>query len=167
MNVHDVRLIYQYTYWARDRILRAAAAVTPEQYAAPAAFPYGSLRGTLLHTLDAERSWRHMFEYGMWTPDLLEDDYPTLAVLQDAWLAEEAAMRAYLARLTDDDLQGIVAYIADTGHERRRVLWHCLLHLANHGTQHRAEAAAILTAGGASPGDLDFTLFLNEQGVHS
>jgi uncharacterized damage-inducible protein DinB len=165
MNIHDVRLIYQYNYWARDRILRAAADVTPEQYAAPAAFPYGSLRGTLLHALDAERSWRHMFEYGIWTPDLLESDYPTLATLQDAWLVEEAAMRAYLARLTDADLQGIVAYIADTGHERRRVLWHCLLHVANHGTQHRAEAAAILTAYGASPGDLDVTLFLNERTV--
>jgi uncharacterized damage-inducible protein DinB len=45
------------------------------------------------------------------------------------------------------------------------VLWHCLLHVANHGTQHRAEAAAILTAYGASPGDLDVTLFLNERTV--
>jgi uncharacterized damage-inducible protein DinB len=167
MNIHDVRLIYNYNYWARDRILTAAAHVSPEQYAAPAPFPYGSLRNTLLHTLDAERSWRHMFEYSYWTPDLLESDYPTLANLQDAWLIEEAAMRAYLARLDDADLQGIVAYIADTGHERRRVLWHCLYHVANHGMQHRAEAAALLTEYGASPGDLDFTLFLNENAVHS
>jgi uncharacterized damage-inducible protein DinB len=46
---------------------------------------------------------------------------------------------------------------------RERVLWHCLLHVVNHGTQHRSEAAAILTGYGYSPGGLDFTAFLNEQ----
>ncbi len=164
MNIQDVRLIYNYNYWARDRILIAASQVTPAQFEAPAAFPYGSLRSTLLHTLDAERSWRHMFEYGHWTPDLLEADYPTLPILEEAWLAEEASMRAYLDRLTDTDLQRVVAYAADAGTNRRRILWHCLLHVVNHGTQHRAEAAAMLTGYGVSPGDLDFTLFLNERG---
>ncbi|MFN8467366.1 MAG: DinB family protein [Caldilineaceae bacterium] len=163
MNIQDIHLIYNYNYWARDRILIAASQVTPAQYEAPAAFPYGSLRNTLLHTMDAERSWRHMFEYGHWTPDLLETDYPTLPILEEAWLEEEAAMRAYLDRLTDTDLQRVVAYTADEGYHRRRILWHCLHHVANHGTQHRAEAAAMLTAYGASPGDLDFTLFLNER----
>lgn len=37
------------------------------------------------------------------------------------------------------------------------------LHVANHGTQHRSEAAAILTGYDYSPSSLDFTAFLNEQ----
>jgi uncharacterized damage-inducible protein DinB len=167
LNIQDIALLYSYNYWARNRILLAAAQLTPEQYTAPAAFPFGSLRGTLVHGLDAERSWRIMFESGVWTEEIQESELPTLEALQEAWLAEEAAMRAYLAQLTDTDLQGIVAYTADTGHPRRRILWHCLVHVMNHGTQHRAEAAAILTGYGASPGDLDVTLFLNEQGIHS
>lgn len=165
MNVADLRIIYDYNYWARDRILAAAARVSPEQYAAPADYPYGGLRGTLLHILDAEKSWLHQWEHGSWTPDLLEADYPTLGMLQEAWGQEEAAMRAFLAHLTEDDLGRIVRYPVEGGMMRERLLWHCMLHLANHGTQHRAEAAALLTSFGQSPGDVDMTLFLNEAGL--
>jgi len=56
-----------------------------------------------------------------------------------------------------------VRYLIPGGIVRERVLWHCLLHVVNHGTQHRSEAAALLTSYGQSPGGLDFTLFLNEH----
>jgi uncharacterized damage-inducible protein DinB len=55
-------------------------------------------------------------------------------------------MEAWLETIDDD----FVAYI----HEGVPV-WQMLLHLANHGTQHRSEAALLLTGAGRSPGDLD------------
>ena len=38
-----------------------------------------------------------------------------------------------------------------------------LAHLANHGTQHRSEAAMLLTSYGYSPDDLDLIVFLREM----
>ena len=73
-------------------------------------------------------------------------------------------MRTYVASLKDEDMENHFHYTTETGIKRDRVLWHCLLHVVNHGTQHRSEAAAILTNFRASPGDLDFTVFLNETG---
>jgi uncharacterized damage-inducible protein DinB len=97
------------------------------------------------------------------TPIMAEAAFPTLDALEQRWRDEERTMRDYLAGLTDDDLTGHVRYTTDSGQKRERVLWHCLLHMVNHGTQHRSEAAAILTGYGHSPGDLDFLDFTSEN----
>lgn len=162
MHIQDVMIIYRYNQWANERILAASAHASADQFVAPAAFPYGGLRGTLVHMLDTEQSWRVRCQHRLDTPDMEEDTFPTCATLADRWRAEEAEMRAYLATLQDADLAGIVRYPIRGGQQRERVLWHCLLHVVNHGTQHRSEAAAMLTGYGHSPGDLDFTVFLTE-----
>jgi uncharacterized damage-inducible protein DinB len=137
--------------------------VSLQQFLAPTTHSYGSLRGTLVHTLDAEYGWRMLCQHNTLTPDMSEAEFSALDVLEQRWREEEMAMRGYLASLQDDDLLDLVRYTTDSGQSRERVLWHCLLHVVNHGTQHRGEAAAILTGYGQSPGDLDFTVFLNEK----
>ncbi len=42
-------------------------------------------------------------------------------------------------------------------------VWRMLVHVVNHGTQHRAEAAVLLTAKGRSPGELDLMNYAGEQ----
>jgi len=163
MNLQDILTIYDYNYWANKKILDSSARVNQEQFGAAANFPYGGLRGTLLHILDTEWGWRALFENIDSATDLKETDFTTLATLKARWREEEIAMRAYLASLSDEDMERHLYYTTDTGIERDRILWHCLLHVVNHGTQHRSEAAALLTNYGQSPGDLDFTVFLNES----
>jgi uncharacterized damage-inducible protein DinB len=162
MNIKDIHLLYEYNYWANKKVLAASADVPVEQFTAPASFPYGGLHGTLLHTLDAEWGWRALFQKIETASDLLPADYPTLSAIGTRWQEEETAMRAYLATLRDEDMESHLRYTTDTGIQRDRILWHCLLHVVNHGTQHRGEAAALLTEYGHSPGDLDFTVFLND-----
>lgn len=163
MNIQDILLIYEYNYWANKKILAVSANVTPEQFNAPASFPFGGLRGTLVHILDTEYGWRMFFEQDSWSvPELVAADFPTITAVQERWNKEEQDMRVYLSTLRDEDMEIHRQYDIPEGVRRDRILWHCLLHVVNHGTQHRSEAAALLTDYGHSPGDLDFTVFLSE-----
>ena len=162
MHINDIHLLYEYNYWANKKLLAASVNIAQAQFIKPASFPYGGLHGTLLHTLEAEWSWRTLFQKIEGASELLPADYPDLSAVETRWRAEETSMRAYLATLHDADMESHLRYTTDTGIERDRILWHCLVHVVNHGTQHRSEAAALLTEYGSSPGDLDFTVFLNE-----
>jgi uncharacterized damage-inducible protein DinB len=164
MRAADIVTLFDYNDWANRRILTATAKVTPEQYMAPADVSYQSLHGTLVHVLAGEVMWRKRCQEGVSPARLLTpDDLPTHAALLDCWRDEAATMRGYLASLTDADLDRVVHYTNQHGKTYDTVLWHILTHLVNHGTQHRSEAAILLTNYGASPGDIDMILYHRER----
>jgi uncharacterized damage-inducible protein DinB len=160
----DILTLYEYNYWANARILSAATNVSEAQFTAPASLSHGSLRGTLVHILSAEWVWRKRCQEGASPSTLLpETDFPTLETLRLRWQTEEQAMRSFLARLHDEDLDRLVSYRTTRGTPFENTLWHLLVHVVNHGTQFRSEAAVLLTGYGQSPGDLDFIVFLRED----
>lgn len=164
MNLSDIQLLYDYNYWANQLMLSKAADVTPEQLTQATGFPWGDLRRTLIHTLDAEHMWRNLcHDQRVPDPRLIDSEpFPTLDSIGHYWKLEEQAMRDYLNSLNDGDMESIVRYEVKEG-VRERVLWHCLVHVVNHGTQHRSEIAQMLTSFGHSPGGIDMTRFLNER----
>jgi uncharacterized damage-inducible protein DinB len=166
MNAHYIRTLFDYNYWARDRIMRSALLVTPEQFTAANTSSYGSLRGTLVHNLRSEIIWRKRLQAeqpSMIIP--LDLDFPTPQALMPAWAAEETLMRAYLSGMTDADLEKSLEYKNSKGVVFHNVIWGILTHIVNHGTQHRAEAAAMLTDFNFSPGDIDLIVYVREKGL--
>ena len=159
MKREEIDLLFQYSNWANDRILHQAERVTHAQLTAPNDLGWGSLRGALVHLLDAEYAWRVLLKTGEHVVWLQPEDFADVAAIRARWAEERSAFREYLDGLSDDDLLGTVSY-EGRGQTYHRVLWHCLAHVVNHGTQHRAECAALLTGFGHSPGNLDFTEFL-------
>lgn len=57
MTYDDLRLLIDYHYWARDRVLDAVAAITPEQFLRPMGSSFTSVRDTIAHICAAERIW--------------------------------------------------------------------------------------------------------------
>lgn len=162
----DMVLLFDYNGWATQRILNAAQKLTPEQFLAQTNLSRGNIRNVLAHMLGAEQVWRKRLQEGESPTSLLDpQQFTTLEQLTALWRAEEAAMRAFVAGLSDSQLNGVIGYRDTKGRPYESVLWHLLMHVVNHGTQHRAEVAEALTAYGCSPGDVDLVVYLREKGL--
>ena len=162
MNKTDLLLLFRYNDWANRRLLNALQAVTPEQFTAAANYSHGGLCGTLTHALLAEVVWRRRLQGQPILPLPQPEDFPTPAALIERWSAEQALLQEYLDALPEDGPDAIFTYQTLRGDRFENVVWEILLHVLNHGTQHRAEAAVMLTDLGHSPGDVDLTIFLRE-----
>lgn len=160
MNRQDILTLYRYNLWANARILNAASKLTQEQYLANGSFPHGGLRGTLVHTLFAEWIWRKRWEGTSPAVRLKPEEFPTYESLRTRWAEEEKFLMTFVDGLTDERLDSYFEYTSTEGTPYKRILWQAMAHLVNHGTQHRSEAAAMLTDFGHSPGDIDMIYFL-------
>lgn len=163
MNKEDILVLYQYNQWTTRTILDAASKVTNEQFLAPADFPHGGLRSTLVHALFAEWIWRNRWGGTSPTQRLKPEDFPSFDSLRARWSEEENLLMTFVNNLTDENLNRVISYKTTQGKPQERILWQMMAHLVNHGTQHKTEAAAILTGFGHSPGDIDMIYFLIEN----
>ena len=160
MNASDVTILFDHLYWVRDRILEASDDPSvPFTDAAPPTIR--DLRATLVHELDVQWSWRQRLrspDRTAFPPDdveLVPDDYPSIAAIREHWRRDEAEMREWVTGLTDADLRAACDAEPRAGHP----FWFHLQHLYSHGLQQFSDAAALLTAAGRSPGELDFLDF--------
>jgi uncharacterized damage-inducible protein DinB len=154
MQVDEVRWLYAYDRWATRRVLDVLDGLEDAVWAAGDRVGDRSLGAVLVHHLGASQRWRHGFLGTGDEPAPEREPLPTIAELRGRWEEEWQAVDAWLDGLTER----FVAYV----HEGVPV-WQMLVHVVNHGTQHRAEAAAALTALGRSPGELDLINYAEER----
>lgn len=153
--------LLDYHYWANARVLDTAAQLPPTALAQPVQESHKSLRNIFFHMLRAEHVWRNLCEHGQVTP-IQNHEFVLLPDLRTRWREEEQALRAYVAGLSEADLNASVELRDAHDNTFTETRWHMLIHLLTHSTQHRSEATLLLTRFNQSPGDLDFIFYLDE-----
>jgi uncharacterized damage-inducible protein DinB len=89
-------------------------------------------------------------------------DFADLAQLRAWWDTQQAASLAYLRGLRDADLDQTIHYTSPAGQAYTRRVWHALLQVVNHQTEHRSQLAALLTQYGAEAPATDLVVFLRQ-----
>lgn len=160
-----MRLLVEHLSWTNRRLLDAAARLPAASWTDDAHVTTRGLRATLVHELDVEWSWRLALEgrpESEWgeAAELKPDDFPTIDDLRRRWMTESDALREWVASQSEADL----SEPTQPGLSSRPLpRWMYIEHLVSHGAQQAADVATILTAAGASPGDIGFLEYVGES----
>jgi uncharacterized damage-inducible protein DinB len=162
--VHADALRHFYGYhFAENRALweRYITRLTAEQFTQPLTYSHGSVRDQILHLMDVDDIWFSELQGSEPlepAPAPESDDRP---LLRARWDAIEQRMRAYLDAL-DDELVNRRP-ITEPDEDRNLLVWQVLLHVVNHGTDHRAQLLRSLHDLGLETTSQDYIFYVYEH----
>jgi uncharacterized damage-inducible protein DinB len=135
MNHSDLQTMLDFHYWARDRLLEALEALTPDQYNKDLGSSFKSIRDTATHTYAAEWAWHERWQGRSPTALMPSDRFADVAALKSAW-------------------QGIdrtIQYKLLSGADGSSPIWQMVQHVVNHASYHRGQITTMLRQLGAQP----------------
>jgi uncharacterized damage-inducible protein DinB len=152
--------LYAYNGWANAKIAGLCDGLSNNQLDTKREIGFGTLRAALFHVLTAERIWMERWTGVPWRPFPTDPDGMTLQEFTDG-LAEVAAQRRSLIEIhRANRWSDRVTYQDSTKTECTYGLYDLLLHVANHGVHHRAQALQYLKQfDRTAPAGLDYIFY--------
>jgi uncharacterized damage-inducible protein DinB len=157
-----LRTQLDFTAWASRRLVEAASQLNPEELNRDFGTSDRSVLGTLVHVFAADRIWLCRVQATPLPERFLDPEKDMrLEVLQTEWPALLDRWKQWLASLTDPAT--VISYRDMQGTPYQTPAWQIILHVVNHGTHHRGQAAAFLrTMGHAPPPGLDLIMYYRQ-----
>ena len=164
MTHEDLRTLLDYHYWARDRLLAAVEALTPDQFTRDMGNSFRSVRDTLAHIVGAETAWLSRWQGHSPTALLPADQFPDVAAVRKVWTSLETQVRAFLEGLGEPGVNRVFEYKMLSGAPGSSPYWQMQQHVVNHASYHRGQVVTMLRQLGAQPPkSLDLIAFYRER----
>lgn len=164
--LHDHLLtMARYNVWATRRLYQHVDALSDDDYRRDVGLFFGSVHGTLSHLYVAEHLlWWERFVHGR-SPRVALDARPLddRAELRGQLLAGAQRWQPFIESLREDTLAGRLDYTSMKGVSMSLPYAATLSHVFNHGTHHRGQVTAALTALGQACPELDLVWMLQEE----
>jgi uncharacterized damage-inducible protein DinB len=152
----------RYDLWAARKLFEHVDALPEADYRRDAGLFFKSVHGTLNHLLVTEHElWRPRFAEGA-SPRLKLDAElePDRARLRERLIDSAAAWQPLIESWPADRFDGVLEYTSTDGLARRLPFSAALAHVFNHGTHHRGQITAAITAFGRTCPELDLPWML-------
>ncbi len=156
MNADAFRHLYEY-HFRINRLIwdYGIVPLTDEQFLQPIEYSLGSIRNHVVHMRNVDMGWFGNLQ-GDPDPSELDENTTDRATIRASWDEVEAFMRAYLAEIHDDMLLKVI----DMPNDPPTPLWQVLIHVANHGTDHRAQLLRLINDVGGETFPQDYMFFI-------
>lgn len=163
MNADGFRHLYDY-HFHENRVIweKYVPQLSAEQFTREVKYSLGSVRNQIVHLMNVDDIWFCGLR-GVEIPEWLKpEEFDDRAKIRAHWDGVEATVRAYLANLRDEML--LTKPIAE-GEDKDLILWQILLHVVNHGTDHRAKILRILHDLGVKVTSQDYIFYCYDYPV--
>jgi uncharacterized damage-inducible protein DinB len=162
MNANAFRHFYDYHFSENRKIWDTyITSLSYEQFTQNVDYSHGSVRDQIVHLMSVDEAWFSGLR-GVEIPESLDpangDDRN---IIRAHWDGVEQDMRGYLARLRDDML--FEKPIEEPEEDKDLILWQVLLHVVNHGTDHRAQLLRLLNDLGVKTASQDYIFYVYEH----
>jgi uncharacterized damage-inducible protein DinB len=159
MNANAFRQFYDYHFTENRKIWdRYVTQLSDEQFTQDEEYSHGSVRDQIAHLISVDDTWFSGLR-GQVIPEPLDPTDFDRESIRAHWDSVEQNMRDYLAELRDDML---VDKPLD-GEDQDLILWQVLLHVANHGTDHRAQILRLLDDLGVKTISQDYIFYVYDN----
>jgi uncharacterized damage-inducible protein DinB len=168
MKIEYFRTLWDYNYGLHARVWECIDHISDGQFVEEVDYSIGSIRNHYVHLASVDRRWLARLTGAVLPEGLKYGDFPTRKEVRVRWEQVAADMLSYINNLSEAQLDDVVQYdIPHRGGTKRSLRWHILLHIANHGTDHRAQVLPILFRLGAPTLEQDLIIHLwdHEHGL--
>ena len=158
-------MLARYNLWATARLFAHVDALSEDEYRRDVGLFFRSVHGTLNHLLVGEqRVWFVRFAEGV-SPKLRLDEEvePDRGRLKSALLAGAARWQPFIDGLDPSRFAGPIDYTSTKGVPQSLPFSATLAHVFNHGTHHRGQITAAITAMGHPCPELDLVWMLQAE----
>jgi uncharacterized damage-inducible protein DinB len=145
MNINEIKTIFDYNFWAFERVWECILPISEEQFIQEIDYSTGSIRNLVVHMMSANQNWMNRLRGTKMPLRLVFEDYDDYSKTKAKWDELRKEFLEYLNSLDQEQLDETVHWeLPARGLKFSNLRWEILLHLANHGTDHRAQILAIL-----------------------
>jgi len=145
MRPNEIRMVYEYGYWAFEKVWECVMQLTDEQFVEELGYSRGSIRHQVVHMMSATQRWIIRLKQEPMQPYPAFEDFNTRAATKAKWDELRAEAMAYVNSLSEADLDSVIHWeLPARKLSAENACWEILLHVANHATDHRAQILAML-----------------------
>src|ERR1051325_5155097 len=168
MDLADIRHLFDYTEWANDLALNAAANLSDENLRRDFGISHKSIFGTLVHMAGAAWIWWGRWNgrspaqaeaWALWSTDSCAD----LVALKQRWSDLVNGRTQFISKLDEERLAGELAFKLLSGDPNSMRLVDQMQHVVNHATMHRGQIVGMIRQLGIDPPATDLLFYLRRD----
>ncbi|HEY3476616.1 MAG TPA: DinB family protein [Anaerolineales bacterium] len=162
MNATAFRHFYDYHFTENRKIWdRYITALSDEQFTQAVDYSHGSVRDQIIHLMSVDEVWFCELQGIEPSEPISPSNLDDRNIIRAHWERVEQSMRNYLLELRDDML--FEKPIKEPEEDKDLIVWQVLLHVVNHGTDHRAQLLRLLNDLGIKTESQDYIFYVYEK----